>query len=42
MAGNKTTETKESVTAFVAALPDAARRADAQALVKLMRAATGE
>jgi hypothetical protein len=39
---NKTTPTKTSVTAFVAAIPDATRRTDAQALVKLLGAATGE
>jgi hypothetical protein len=42
MAANKTTTSKASVAAFIGALPDAARRADAQALAKMMRAATGE
>lgn len=42
MAENKTKPTKQSVTAFLAALPEPARRADAQALVKLMQSATGE
>ena len=39
---NKTKPTTLSVTAFIEALPDDARRADAKALVKLMRSATGE
>ena len=42
MAENQTKETKASVTAFVEAIPDQARRADAKALLKLMKAATGE
>jgi hypothetical protein len=42
MAENKTKPTKLSVTAFVNALTDGARRADAKALVKLMQGATGE
>ena len=42
MAENKTKPTKLSVTAFVDALTDDTRRADAQALVKLMQGATGE
>jgi hypothetical protein len=42
MAENKTKPTKLSVAAFIAALPDPARRADAQALVKLMQNAAGE
>ncbi len=42
MAENKTKPTPMSVAAFIAALPDPARRADAQALVKLMQTATGE
>ena len=42
MAGNKTTTTKQSVAAFIAALTDETKRADAKALVKLMQSATGE
>jgi len=42
MAENKTKVTKSSVVAFVDALTDQTRRADAKALVKLMRSATGE
>jgi hypothetical protein len=42
MADNKTKPTELSVAAFFDALPDQARRADAKALVKLMRSATGE
>ena len=42
MAENKTQTTKASVTDFVEAIPDETRRADAKALLKLMRAATGE
>jgi uncharacterized protein DUF1801 len=42
MAENKTKATKASVSAFIAALPDETKRADAKALVKLMQAATGE
>jgi hypothetical protein len=42
MAENKTKPTKLSVAAFLAALPDADRRADAKELVKLMQNATGE
>jgi hypothetical protein len=42
MAENKTKPTKLSVTAFIEALPDAAKRADAKTLVKLMQSATGE
>jgi hypothetical protein len=42
MAENKTKPTKQSVAAFIAALPEPARRADAKALVKLMHSATGE
>jgi hypothetical protein len=42
MADNQTTPTKLSVAAFIDALTDQARRADAKALVKLMQAATGE
>jgi hypothetical protein len=42
MAENKTKATKLSVAAFIGALTDQTRRADAKALVKLMRSATGE
>ena len=42
MAENKTKPTKLSVPAFISALADPARRADAKALVKLMQSATGE
>jgi Domain of unknown function (DU1801) len=42
MADNKTKPTKLSVAAFVDALTDDTRRADAKALVKLMQSATGE
>ena len=39
---NKTKATKVSVTGYVAALSDEAKRADATALIKLMKAVTGE
>ena len=42
MAQNKTKPTKASVTAFVGALPEQARRADAKALIKLMSRASAE
>lgn len=42
MAENKTKPTKLSVAAFIDALPDATKRADAKTLVKLMQSATGE
>jgi hypothetical protein len=42
MADNKTKPTKLSVAAFIDALTDRTRRADAQALVKLMQSAAGE
>jgi hypothetical protein len=42
MAENKTKPTKLSVAAFIDALTDPARRADAKALVKLMQSAAGE
>jgi len=42
MADNKTKPTKVSVAAYIAALTDQTRRADAKALVKLMQRATGE
>ena len=42
MAVNKTKPEKLSVAAFVDAIPDEARRADAKALVKMMQRATGE
>ena len=41
MAENKTKPTKESVSAFIATLPDKARRDDSKALVKLMQAVSG-
>src|ERR1035441_4792069 len=42
MADNKTKPTKLSVAAFIHALTDETKRADAKALVKLMQSATGE
>jgi hypothetical protein len=42
MAENKTKPTKLSVAAFIEAVTDPARRADAKALVKLMQVASGE
>ena len=42
MAENKTKPTKLSVAAFMNALTDPTRRADAKALVKLMQSASGE
>src|SRR5262249_1778015 len=39
---NKTKPTKVSVSAFIDALPDQTKRADAKVLVKLMQSATGE
>ena len=42
MTENKTKATNSSVAAFIAALADQSRRADAKALVKLMQRATGE
>jgi Domain of unknown function (DU1801) len=42
MAPNKTTPTKVSVAAFIAAITDDSQRADAKALVKLMQAESGE
>ena len=42
MADNKTKPTKSSVAAFINALTDPVRRADAKALVKLMQNAAGE
>jgi hypothetical protein len=42
MAENKTKATKESVPAFIGALTDEAKRADAKALLKLMQNITGE
>jgi hypothetical protein len=41
-AENKTRPTAASVPAFLAAITDETRRADARALVTLMRHATGE
>jgi hypothetical protein len=42
MAENKTKPTKLSVTAYIDAIKDPTRRADAKALVKLMQDAAGE
>ena len=42
MADNKTKPTKSSVSSYINAIPDDAKRADAKALVKLMQSATGE
>jgi hypothetical protein len=42
MAENKTKPTEVSVTAFIDALTESARRTDAKALVKLMQSAAGE
>ena len=42
MADNQTKPTKLSVAAFIDALTDENKRADAKALVKLMQSATGE
>ena len=42
MAENKTRPTEVSVTAFIDAITDPTRRADARALVKLMQRAAGE
>ena len=42
MAENKTKPTKQSVAAFIDSLPDQNKRADAKALVRLMRSASGE
>jgi len=42
MADNKTKPTKVSVAAFIDAITDQGRRADAKALVKLMQKAVGE
>ena len=42
MAENKTKPTNLSVVAFIDALTDPARRADAKSLAKLMQSAAGE
>jgi len=42
MADNKTRPTEQSVRAFIDAITDETKRADARALVKLMQSATGE
>jgi len=42
MADNKTKPTKLSVAAFIDAITDETKRAEAKALVKLMQSATGE
>ena len=39
---NKTKTTSASVSSFIAAMPDAAKRADAKTLIKMMQHATGE
>ena len=39
---NKTKATKASVADYIAAIPDSAKRADAKALVKMMKDITGE
>lgn len=41
MAGNKTVPTDASVTAFIDALEDAEKRADAHAMITMMQAITG-
>src|ERR1022692_3500256 len=41
-AENKTKPTQQSVAAFIDGIADQTRRADAKAIVKLMRSATGE
>jgi hypothetical protein len=41
MAQNKTVPTKSSVAGFVASIPDSTRRADAEALIHLMKDVTG-
>jgi hypothetical protein len=42
MPENKTKETKQSVSAYIDALADETRRADAKALIKLLQSVTGE
>lgn len=42
MADNKTKPTQISVAGYIAAIPEAPRRADAEALLKIMQKATGE
>ena len=42
MAENKTKATEQSVPAFIGALTDETRRADAKALTKMMQSVTGE
>ena len=42
MAENKTKQTNLSVAAFIDAITDETKRADAKALIKLMQSATGE
>jgi hypothetical protein len=42
MATNKTKATEVSVTSFVSALEEPAKRSDAKALIELMKSATGE
>jgi hypothetical protein len=42
MAENKTKATQQSVSAYIDAIPDAAKRADAKAIAKMMQSASGE
>lgn len=42
MAENKTKPTKQSVASYIDAIADGTKRSDAKALVKLLKAATGE
>ena len=42
MAENKTKATQQSVAEYIAAIPEASRRADAEAILNLMQNATGE
>jgi hypothetical protein len=42
MAQNKTKPTSANVAAFIEAVPDETKRADARALIKLMQSASGE
>lgn len=42
MAGNMTTETRASVAAFVDAIDDAQKRADAKTIIRLMQRAAGK
>ncbi len=42
MAENKTKATQQSVTEYIAAIPEAPRRAEAEAILQLVQKATGE